>query len=230
MTLGNGSGRRASLTIAAACYLLFVVYGSLVPVDFHPRPLDAAWREFLGTRYLELGVGSRADWVANILLYMPLAYLLCAGFAAGVRTAFGRLVGVAAAFVVCAAVALGVEFTQLFFPPRTVSLNDILAEFIGTGLGIGVWLVWGGTLQRFAAAMERGGLPAIRTAAIVYMLGYLALSLTAFLVPAKRRSGASTAPKATARFLSPRRSHFWASASWAWARPACAHVEADRLV
>ena len=187
---GNGSGGRGSLAFAAACYLLFVVYGSLVPVDFHPRPLDAAWREFLGTRYLELGVGSRADWVANILLYMPLAYLLCAVFAGGARSAFGRLVGVAAAFVVCAAVALGVEFTQLFFPPRTVSLNDILAEFIGTGLGIGVWLVWGGALQRFAAEMERGGLPAIRTAAIVYMLAYLALSLFPydFLVSAQEYS------------------------------------------
>ena len=80
-------------------------------------------------------------------------------------------------FVVCAAVAIGVEFAQLFFPPRTVSLNDILAEFIGTGLGIVVWLVWGGALQRFAAGMERGGLPAIRAAVVGYVLAYLALSL-----------------------------------------------------
>ena len=177
MTPGSGSGTRGALAIAAICYLLFVVYGSLVPVDFHPRPLDAAWREFLGTRYLELGVGSRADWVANILLYMPLAYLLCAVFAGSARSSFGRVVGVLAALVVCAAVALGVEFTQLFFPPRTVSLNDILAEFIGTGLGIFVWLVWGGALRRFAAEMERGGLPAIRTAVAAYVLVYLALSL-----------------------------------------------------
>jgi hypothetical protein len=31
--------------------LAFVVYGSLVPLDYHPRPLDSAWRDFLETRY-----------------------------------------------------------------------------------------------------------------------------------------------------------------------------------
>ena len=85
----------------AAGYLLFVVYGSLVPLDFHPRPLDAAWRDFLETRYLKLGLGSRADWVANILLYIPLAYLLCAGIVVGVRSAIARLIAVAAVAAGC---------------------------------------------------------------------------------------------------------------------------------
>ncbi len=172
----SGSGRRKSLWIAAGAYLLFVVYGSLVPLDFYPRPLDSAWRDFLKTSYLTLGVGSRADWVANILLYIPLAYLLCAGVLTGVRSAIARLIAVAAVFVVCAAVALGVEFTQLFFPPRTVSLNDIVAEFIGATLGIGVWLVWGRRLERLWADMTRGGLPAIRAAVVGYVAAYLAFS------------------------------------------------------
>ena len=137
----HGSGRRASLWIAACGYLLFVVYGSLVPLDYHPHPPDAAWRDFLETRYLKLGVGSRADWVANILLYIPLAYLLCAGVVAGVGSAVARFIGVAAVFAFCAAVALSVEFTQLFFPPRTVSLNDIVAEFVGAQKGLGVLIM-----------------------------------------------------------------------------------------
>jgi len=165
------------LLAAAGCYLLFVVYGSLVPLDYHPRPLDAAWRDFLATPYLNLGAGSRADWVANILLYMPLAYLLCAAFLTGSRSAIGRLLGIAAVFVFCAAVAVGVEFTQLFFPPRTVSLNDIVAEFIGSALGIGAWLVWGGALERLWAEMDRGGMPAIRAVVVVYVLAYLAFGL-----------------------------------------------------
>jgi VanZ family protein len=165
-----------SLWIAAG-YLLFVVYGSLVPLDYHPRPLDSAWRDFLQTRYLMLGVGPRADWVANILLYIPLAYLLCAGVVAGVRSAVARLIAIAAVFVVCAAVALGVEFTQLFFPPRTVSLNDIVAEFVGSGLGIGLWLAWGRKLEQLWADMTRGGLPAIRAAVVGYVVAYLAFSL-----------------------------------------------------
>src|SRR6185503_2185733 len=104
-------------------------YGSLVPLEFHSRPVETAWRDFLATGYLVLGVESRADWVANILLYMPLAYLLSAAFAGGTRSALTRVIASGAAWVACAAVALAVEFAQLFFPPRTVSLNDIVAEF-----------------------------------------------------------------------------------------------------
>ena len=32
----------------------------------------------------------------------------------------------------CLALAVGIEYLQLFFPPRTVSLNDLLAEGLGT--------------------------------------------------------------------------------------------------
>jgi VanZ family protein len=171
------AGARWALALAASCYLVFVVYGSLVPLDYRPRPFDAAWQAFLHTRYLALGIGSRADWVANILLYIPLAYLLTAATAGGCRSAFGRLVWVVVVFVACAAVALAVEFTQLFFPPRTVSLNDIAAEFIGSALGIGIWLTWGGALARLWAEMGRGGTTAIRAAVVAYVLAYLALGL-----------------------------------------------------
>ena len=173
----DGSRRRRSLLVAAGCYLLFVVYGSLVPLAYEPRPLELAWRDFLATEYLAIGAGGRADWIANILLYMPLAYLLSAGWAAGAASAGRRLVRVAAVFVGCAVVALAVEFAQLFFPPRTVSLNDIVAEFIGSGLGIAIWLAWGGALERLWTRMELGGPPAIMAAVVLYVLAYLALSL-----------------------------------------------------
>jgi VanZ family protein len=183
-------GTRRSLWIAAFLYLVFVVYGSLVPLDYHPYPLPNAWRDFLHTQYLTLGVESRADWVANILLYMPLAYLLCATFAAGARSIAGRIVRVVLIIVFCGAVAVGVEFTQLFFPPRTVSLNDIVAELIGTGLGVACWLIWGRAIDRLWMEMERGGVPAIRAAVVGYVLAYFAFSLFPydFLVSAREFS------------------------------------------
>jgi VanZ family protein len=186
----NSSSRRWTWAIAAGCYLLFVVYGSLVPLDWRPRPLEEAWQAYLTTPYLALDVGMRADWVANILLYIPLAYLLSAALLAGVRSAVVRVIGLAVVFAACAAVALGVEFAQLFFPPRTVSMNDIIAEFIGSGLGIAIWLKWGNALERLWRQMERGGLPAIRAAVVVYVLAYLALSLFPydFLVSAQEVS------------------------------------------
>jgi hypothetical protein len=60
------------LTVA---YTAFVIYGSLVPLQFKARPLSEAWEFFRHIPYLELGIGSRADWVANILLFVPLAFL-----------------------------------------------------------------------------------------------------------------------------------------------------------
>ena len=65
------------LYLPAGLYLVFVVYGSLVPLDFTPLPLDEAIERFRRIRFLNLGIGSRADWVANGLLMIPLAFLLC---------------------------------------------------------------------------------------------------------------------------------------------------------
>lgn len=169
--------RTKMLLFAGAGYLLFIVYGSLVPLDFHPWALDAAWARFVETRYLILGVESRADWVANILLYIPLGYLLSAGFANASASAGGRLLRVAAAFIGCVAVAVAVEFAQLFFPPRTVSLNDIIAEIIGTGLGVASWLAFGKIIEELWMQMGRGGQPAIRALIVIYVLAYAAFSL-----------------------------------------------------
>jgi len=186
------TGRRTKLLLAAGCYLLFVIYGSLVPLDVTPRAFDLAWKDFLATPYLELGVEGRADWVANILLYMPLAYLLSAGFASRATSASGRAMRVVVIFAACAAVAFVVEFTQLFFPPRTVSINDIVAECIGSALGIGIWVARGGALDRLWSEMERGGPQAIRAAVVVYVLAYLTLSLFPydFLISAQELSDA----------------------------------------
>ena len=38
------------------------------------------------------------------------------------------------------------EFSQIWFPPRTVSQNDVLAETLGGIWGVMLWLTLGGTL------------------------------------------------------------------------------------
>lgn len=131
---------RNTTVILTAClgYMAFVIYGSLVPLDFQPRPLSEALNSFSAIRYLDLGIGSRADWVANILLFVPLSFLLLGVFwprqGIGVRLLVSLLV-----WMLCLMLSIGIEFTQLFFPPRTVSQNDILAEGIGSSIGIIVW-------------------------------------------------------------------------------------------
>lgn len=125
------------LLYAAIIYLVFVVYGSLVPLNFNNIPLSEAWQRFENIRFLNLKIASRADWVANILLFIPLAFFWTGVMSQAVP---GRkvLITIVVAFL-CAMLCICIEFTQLFFPPRTVSLNDILAESMGTVIGISVW-------------------------------------------------------------------------------------------
>src|SRR5438034_2529107 len=172
------SKRTGTLGLATLAYAAFVVYGSLVPFDFHYRPLMAAWDAFLQTPYLHLDVGSRADWVANILLYIPLGF-----FATGSLGAASRSRAVAAGITVlgfCMVLAVSVEFTQLYFPPRTVSLNDIVAEIIGSGLGITLWLWAGERIMTLWAEVQQGGPASGRALIVLYTAAYLGFALFPF--------------------------------------------------
>jgi VanZ family protein len=132
-----------TLFFATALYLLFVIYGSLVPLAFNNLPVETAVSQFKAIRYLNLGAGSRADWIANIVLYIPLAFGLSATFG-GIRHPLARALIAIIILVFCLALAVAVEFTQLFFPPRTVSINDLIAEALGSVIGILVWQFFGG--------------------------------------------------------------------------------------
>src|ERR1700741_2216242 len=115
------------LVFAASLYFVFVVYGSLVPLKPVPIPFDEAWYRFQHIQTLRLGILSRADWVANLLLMIPLAFLWLAALGRG-RGVAPRGALSAVVWSACVALALAIEFTQLYFPQRTVSVNDLVAE------------------------------------------------------------------------------------------------------
>jgi len=165
--------------IAGVAYLVFVVYGSLVPLDFRPRPLEAAFKEFYNIRYLKLGVASRADWVANILLYIPLAYLWLGALTRDGRVFLQAFLSIVV-FCFCAALSVAVEFTQQFFPPRTVSLNDLIAEVLGSIAGIVLWWASGRRLRRLFELVMSQGRGAAYAGSILYSSAYLAFSLFPF--------------------------------------------------
>jgi glycopeptide antibiotics resistance protein len=143
--MGAHGNPRGLLWLAALAYTAFVIYGSLVPLAFRAMPWDEAVARFASIPFLKLGIGSRADWVANLLLFIPLTFSWMGALSAGggrLRGAFAALALIPAAILL----SLGIEFTQLFFPQRTVSQNDILAESLGGLIGV---LVWWGTGSRF---------------------------------------------------------------------------------
>lgn len=127
-------------------YLLFVIYGSLVPLRFVHRNWASAIEAFWNIPFLDLGIHSRADWVANFLLFIPLTFL--AGLVLNSTPGTFRRVVIAGMLTVLAwALAVGIEFTQLFFPQRTVSQNDILAEGLGGIVGTALHLFVGARVQ-----------------------------------------------------------------------------------
>ncbi|MGH7810314.1 MAG: VanZ family protein [Candidatus Binatia bacterium] len=164
---------------ASLAYLAFVVYGSLVPLDFRPRPFEVALRDFYHISYLRLDADSRADWIANILLYIPFAYLWL-----GAQNRDGRLVlkvfQSTVVFCFCVALSVAIEFTQQFFPPRTVSLNDIIAELLGAAVGIILWWSSGPRLRHLFELVMAQGRGAAYAGAVLYSIAYLVFSLFPF--------------------------------------------------
>jgi len=119
-------------------YLAFVIYGSLVPLEFQMLPFNQALKAFRNISYLNLGIHSRADWVANILLFIPLAFLFN-GYLWSQHNSRKQVLGSLIVIALCLILSAGIEFIQLYFPQRTVSQNDIIAEGIGAIIGVFTW-------------------------------------------------------------------------------------------
>lgn len=168
---------RKQLVGWALLWTVFVVYGSLVPLTYRPVPLDQAIEHFTHLPPLWFGLGTRADWVANILLFIPLSFLWMAALTVDKSRATELL---AAAVILPAGVAAAValEFTQIWFP-RTVSRNDIVAEAIGTFAGVGAWLAVGQGFVQWLRAFASDAPPQsqVRWLLQAWLLGFLAYSV-----------------------------------------------------
>jgi glycopeptide antibiotics resistance protein len=171
--------RRSNALLLWLGYCAFVVYGSLVPLEFRPLSLDDAWGVFQRAPVLEIGTEHRADWISNIVLFVPVgflsAHLLMRSW---LRLPRAPLLVFAAAFSF--ALAAGIEFAQIFFPPRTVALNDLFAEAVGSLIGLAIAARYSGW---FAAALRAGPIATRRIDSrwlLLYVLGYVAFSLFPF--------------------------------------------------
>jgi VanZ family protein len=169
--------RRNHYFLLAGFYALAMIYVSLVigPVGFHYVPIDFGEA---ASRFAEIGFvhhdsNERADWVGNLLLAVPFAFLLSGGFisrAATARHAFG----IVATLVVSIIMILAIKFAQIYFPPRTVTLNYISAQILGAALGIALFQLSHTRLYpRLAGRFENGdGLAIALGAYTVWLTAY----------------------------------------------------------
>jgi VanZ family protein len=96
---------------------------------------------------------SRTNFLANVLLFVPLGFALMGTLRidrprAPLRAAAAGVVVVA----VCVGISLTAEFLQVFTPRRVPSALDVIAQLIGAVIGIAWWAVTGAPLTRWLRA------------------------------------------------------------------------------
>lgn len=161
--------------------LIFAIYGSLLPFQFRARTWDEAIAKFERIkRFDPSDLEARGDWVISVVMFSALTFLAMGALSVDRRRTIGFLVAPLVA-ILCVALAVGIEFAQVFFPPRTVSINDIQVESLGGIIGVAIWLAAGqritGWMRRFARVTTLSGL------ASRLLPGYLALLLVVQLMP-----------------------------------------------
>jgi VanZ family protein len=134
-------GTRTFTLLALGC-LFITLYGSLVPFHYAPLSWEETFARWDEVCRKPLGMDSRTDFATNVLLFIPLSFLVMGALTVD----RGRPAAIVAAIVVvplCAALSASIEFTQLWFQERVSSLNDVLAETIGAAIGAATWVLAG---------------------------------------------------------------------------------------
>jgi VanZ family protein len=159
----------------ALLYAAVMAYSSLAigPGGFYFAPLDPieAWHRFLATPLVNNGSDQRPDWIANLLLTIPLGFLVTGAFAS-VRAAAWRVFGTILALVFSLGFVLAVKYAQLFFPPRTVTLNYIIAQSIGVCIGVAMLHLARAVMPSWAARDEPAKFRLLLDVAIVALVAY----------------------------------------------------------
>ena len=114
--------------VGLVAVLVYILYLTLNPFAFsvhwfrqftHWGFLDALWRTYQWKVY---------DLIANVILFLPVGFLLGRIKSVDSRRAVIRLACLGALFSLC------IELAQLFLP-RSTSIFDVLTNALGTGLG-----------------------------------------------------------------------------------------------
>jgi peptidoglycan/LPS O-acetylase OafA/YrhL len=148
---------RVRLFAAAVAFTVFAIYGSLAPFHFRPLAWHTALERFREVASAHVGIGSRGDCVANILLFVPLAFLWLGTLTAG-RSRWAAVAGSVVLIPLLAGLSATIEFAQLWFPPRVSSPSDIVANTAGGAAGVGLWLLFGpATVRRLQSVRRLSG-------------------------------------------------------------------------
>jgi VanZ family protein len=125
---------RSRYALAAILYVVVIAYASTIVGVAGPNyvPIDPveALQRLIHIHLVEHGSDQRSDWMGNVVMLVPLGF-----FMTGWLSPSG-LASKPGAFVLSLGCILAIKYAQLFFPPRTVTLNYVIAQSLGAVIGI----------------------------------------------------------------------------------------------
>lgn len=137
-----GAGTAFGLSVLLA---VVMTYSSTIiapiPMNYVPRDPAEALHVLLRLRFADTGSDQRADWIGNLLMLVPYGFTITAMLWPR-RTGLLKPPAFLVAMLLCFATVVGIKYLQLFFPPRTVTLNYITAQSIGSVIGGLCFVLW----------------------------------------------------------------------------------------
>jgi glycopeptide antibiotics resistance protein len=126
-----------------------------------------------------MGMDGRTDFVVNVLLFMPSGFLGLGAWRVDHRGALADVFAGLAVIAGCAGLSMSIEFTELFFPGRTLSFNDMIAQTSGAVLGVMFWLVTGRALTAWIRGFgaEREPKAFVERLLVAYCAGFAVAQL-----------------------------------------------------
>jgi VanZ family protein len=158
------SGKPSFLPYAlAAAVAILIAYGSLYPFVFRDAgSLSADISHFLASQPTQ----SRGDFLANLLLYIPLGLVATLAFAQGLSRAVAAILAVFCG----ASLSLFIELAQFFDAGRVSAFSDFALNVAGTLAGVGIALAAGA--RPVKTVWPAGAAPAFARLLLLAWLGW----------------------------------------------------------
>lgn len=171
--------QRQQLSWLLLAWAVFIIYGSWVPLNFQPQDPAEIWAALWQWSAWDSLRTQRIDTAVNVLLTVPLGFGLALLWV-DPRTRASLLVRMAIVLLVLP-LSLLVEYGQGFLPGRSESLGDVIAQTIGTVLGLVLHVGIGPRVRAWLIALSSAIDTQSRLTHLLY--GYLAALLLFAIMP-----------------------------------------------
>ncbi len=181
MDEGNGwpARWRARAALAALAYAALAAHLLFIPYDYAPLAFDEGFARFARIPWMALGSDQNVALVSRALTLLPLGLLLSVALVPRAGAA-ARLAAALAAIALGIVCAVAINFAQLWFPARTVSLNNVAAQSAGVTIGALAWALFADMARMWWRELAAGGRWSLRAVLGAYVLLYLFASLAPF--------------------------------------------------